>query len=57
MRMKLVLGLIVLFPVTAMAGDLFNAKEGLWEMTVSTGGTGMQGMNADQLAKLNRQWG
>lgn len=52
MRIKLVLGLIVLFPVVAKAGDMFNAKEGLWEMTVTTGGTGMQGMNADQLAKM-----
>ena len=52
MRTKLILGFIFLFPLTAFAGDMFNAKEGLWEMTVSTGGSGMQGMNADQLAKL-----
>jgi len=52
MRREFVLGLIVLFPIAAMAGDLFNAKEGLWEMTVTTGGSGMQGMNADQLAKV-----
>jgi hypothetical protein len=52
MRTKLILGFILLFPLAAFAGDFFNAKEGLWEMTVSTGGTGMQGMNADQLAKL-----
>lgn len=52
MRIKLVFGLIVLFPAVAMAGDMFNAKEGLWEMTVTTGGSGMPGISADQLAKL-----
>ncbi|MFZ3341481.1 MAG: DUF3617 family protein [Terriglobales bacterium] len=52
MRMKLVFGLIILFPVTAMAGNIFNAKEGLWETTVTTSGAGMQGMSADTLAKM-----
>jgi hypothetical protein len=51
MRTRLIVGLIVLFPLAAFAGDMFNAKEGLWEMTVSTGGSGM-GMSADQLAKM-----
>ena len=32
-----------------MAGDMFNAKEGLWEMTVTTSGAGMP---ADALAKM-----
>ncbi len=52
MRIKLVLGLIVLFPAAAMAGDMFNAKEGLWEMTITTEGTGLPGMSAEQLARL-----
>lgn len=52
MRTKLVLGLLLLFPAALLAGDFFNAKEGLWEMTVTTGGSGMQGMNMDQLSKL-----
>jgi len=51
MRTTLIVGLIILFPLTAFAGDIFNAKEGLWEMTVNTGGSGM-GMSADQLAKM-----
>ncbi len=49
MRIRIVLGLIVLFPLAAMAGDMFNAKEGLWEMTVTTSGAGMP---ADALAKM-----
>lgn len=49
MRTRLVLGLIVLFPLAAVAGDMFNAKEGLWEMTVTTSGLGNA---ADTLAKL-----
>jgi hypothetical protein len=49
MRTRLVLGLIVLFPLAAIAGDMFNAKEGLWEMTVTTSGLGNA---ADTLAKL-----
>ena len=52
MRTKLVFGLILFFPLAAAAGDMFNAKEGLWEMTVTTGGAGMPGMSADTLAKM-----
>ena len=52
MRTKLIVGLILLFPLGAFAGDIFNAKEGLWEMTVNTSGSGMPGMSADQLAKM-----
>jgi hypothetical protein len=49
MRIRIVLGLILIFPMAALAGDMLNAKEGLWEMTVTTGGSGMP---TDQLAKL-----
>ena len=49
MRMKLVLALIVLFPIAAMATDMFNAKEGLWEMTMTTSGMGIP---ADKLANM-----
>jgi hypothetical protein len=49
MRMKIVLGLIVLLPLAARAGDMFNAKEGLWEMTVTTSGLGNA---ADTLSRL-----
>lgn len=52
MRVKLVFGLLLLFPMAAFGGDMFGAKEGLWETTVTTGGTGMHGMSADQLANL-----
>jgi hypothetical protein len=51
MRTRLVLTLIVLFPLAAYAGDIFNAKEGLWEVTVQTGG-GAPGMSSDALAKM-----
>ena len=45
MRMKLRLGMAVAAVViglagAAFAGDMFNAKEGLWEMTVTTSGMG-----------------
>ena len=49
MRTRLVLGLILLFPLAAIAGDMFNAKEGLWEMTVTTSAMGNA---ADALSKL-----
>ena len=49
MRVRLIVGLIVLLPLAAMAGDMFGAKEGLWEMTVTTSGLGNA---ADTLAKL-----
>ena len=51
MGRKLVLALIVFFPLAAFAGDMFNAKEGLWEMTVTTSGGGM-GIPADKLASM-----
>ncbi|MGH9644707.1 MAG: DUF3617 domain-containing protein [Terriglobales bacterium] len=53
MRTKLILALIVLFPLAAFAGDIFNAKEGLWETSVTTGGSGAPGMSADTLAKMS----
>lgn len=52
MRTKLVVGFILLFPIAAFAGDFFNAKEGLWEMTVTTGGSGLPGTSPEQLARL-----
>ena len=51
MRLTFVFGLITLFSLAALAGDMFNAKEGLWEMTVTTAGSGM-GIPADKLASM-----
>ena len=52
MRMRFVFAMLMLLPVAAFGGDMFGAKEGLWEMTVTTGGSGMPGMNADAMARL-----
>jgi hypothetical protein len=49
MRLNLVAGLIVLFSLAASAADNFNAKEGLWEMTMTTSGMGIP---ADKLANM-----
>jgi hypothetical protein len=49
MRLKLVPGLIVFFALASFAADNFNAKEGLWEMTMTTSGMGIP---ADKLAKM-----
>jgi len=55
MRIKLLLGLIVVSSLASMAQNKFtppNVKEGLWEVTMTASGSGMPGMPADALAKL-----
>lgn len=59
MRTVFILGLIVCTSLAVVAADMPNMKEGLWQMTVSTGGMGMPSdamanMPADQRAMVEQ---
>jgi hypothetical protein len=55
MRIPFLFFLIVVSSVALLAADKFtplNAKEGLWETTITHSGSGMPGIPADALAKM-----